>query len=119
MGAGNADSAKALAQDRWDLSGNATVSTATMRLVREAAADSDLIAAIKASACGQLVRRGQLGAQGVCLLLGLAVVVTLEANVGRAAAGFLADYDKRAVAAERAERAAAERARRAVRSRRA
>lgn len=46
----------------------------------------------------------------MCLLLGLAVVVTLEANVGKAAALFLADYDKRVVAAARAERAAAERA---------
>jgi hypothetical protein len=102
--------AKALAQEGWDLGGKATVSGATMRLIREAAADADLIAAIKASDCGQLVRRGQLGPQGVCLLLGLALVVTLEANVGRAAASFLAEYDKRAVAAARAERAVAERA---------
>lgn len=49
-------------------------------------------------------------AGGTCVLLGVAVVVTLEANVGKAAAVFLADYDKRAVAAARAERAAAERA---------
>jgi hypothetical protein len=48
-------------------------------------------------------------AQGISLLLGIAVVVTLEANVGKAAALFLADYDKRAVAAAQAERAAAER----------
>lgn len=102
--------AKALAQEGWDLGGKATVSTATMRLIREAAADADLITTVKASGCGQLVRRDQLGAQGVCLLLGLAVVVTLEANVGKAAALFLADYDKRAVAAAHAERAAAERA---------
>lgn len=78
--------------------------------MRSAAADADLVAAVKASACGQLVRRGQLGPQGVCLLLGLAVVVALEANIGKAAALFLAEYDKRAVAAARAERAAAERA---------
>jgi hypothetical protein len=102
--------AKALAQDGWDLGGKATVRTATMRLIREAAADADLIAAAKASACGQLVRRDQLGPQGVCLLLGLAVVVMLEANIGKAAAAFLAEYDKRAVAAAHAERAAAERA---------
>ena len=42
------------------------------------------------------------------LVLGLAVVVTLEANVVKAAALFLADYDKRAAAAAHAERAAAE-----------
>ena len=57
---------------------------------------------------GQLVKRAQLGPQGVSLVLGLAVVVTLEANVGKAAALFLADYDKRAAAAAHAERAAAE-----------
>lgn len=57
-----------------------------------------------------LAATSQLGPQGVCLLLGLAVVVTLEANVCKAAALFLADYDKRAVAAARAERAAAARA---------
>jgi hypothetical protein len=102
--------AKGLAQEGWDLGGKARVTGTTMRLIREAAADADLIAAVKASACGRLVRRGQLGPQGICLLLGLAVVVTLEANVGRAAALFLAEYDKRAVAAARAERAAAERA---------
>lgn len=101
---------KALTQEGWDLGGKATVSAATMRLVREAAADADLVAAVKASACGQLVRRSQLGPQGVCLLLGLAVVVTLEANVGKAAALFLREYNARAVAAARAERATAERA---------
>ena len=106
--------AKALAQEGWDLGGKATVSAATMRLIREAAADADLIAAVKASACGQLVKRDRLGPQGVCLLLGLAVVVTLETNVGKAAALFLAEYDKRAVAAARAERAAAERERAAA-----
>jgi hypothetical protein len=101
---------KALAQEGWDLGGKATVSTATMRLIREAAADADLVAAVKASEYGRLVKRSHLGPQGICLLLGLAVVVTLEANVGKAAALFLAEYDKRAVAAARAERAAAERA---------
>lgn len=101
--------AGALTQPGWDLCGKATVSAATMRLIREAA-DTDLVAAVKASECGRLVKRGQLGAQGVCLLLGLAVVTALEANVGRAAALFLRDYDKRAVAAARAERASAERA---------
>ncbi len=101
--------AKALAQPGWDLCGKATVSAGTMRLIREAA-DADLIAAIKASECGRLVKRSQLGTQGVCLLLGLAVVTALEANVGKASALFLLDYDKRAVAAARPERAAAERA---------
>lgn len=102
--------AKALTQEGWDLGGKATIGPATMRLIREAAADADLVAAVKASGSGQLVRRGQLGPQGICLLLGLAVVVTLAANIGKAAALFLADYDKRAVAAAHRERAAAERA---------
>ena len=51
----------------------------------------------QASECGQLVKRAQLGPQGVS-----------EAKVGKAAALFLADYDKRAAAAAHAERAAAE-----------
>lgn len=101
--------ASALAQDGWDLGGKATVTGTTMRLIRQVADDADVIAAVKASACGQLVRGDKLGPQGVCLLLGLAVVVTLQANVGKAAAVFVAEYDKRAVAAARAERAAAER----------
>jgi len=56
------------------------------------------------------VKNGALTPQGVCLLLGLAVAVALEANVGRAAALFLRDYDKRVVEAARAERAEAEQA---------
>jgi hypothetical protein len=43
---------KALAQPGWELGDKATVSTATMRLIREASADPDLIAAVKASECG-------------------------------------------------------------------
>jgi len=35
--------------------------------------------------------RSQLAPQGVCLLFGLAVVVTLEANIGKAAALFLSE----------------------------
>ncbi len=54
-------------------------------------------AAVETSECGQLVKRAQLGPQGVS-----------EAKVGKAAALFLADYDKRAAAAAHAERAAAE-----------
>jgi hypothetical protein len=51
-----------------------------------------------------------LTSQGVCLLLGLAVAVAIEANVGKAGAMFLRDYDKRVVEEARAERAKAEQA---------
>lgn len=43
-------------------------------------------------------------------LLGLAVAVAIEANVGKAGAMFLRDYDKRVVEEARAERAKAEQA---------
>jgi hypothetical protein len=99
--------ARMLKQGKWELCAKATVSAATMRLIREAAADPDVIAAVKSS-FKSFVKNGALSAQGVCLLLGVAVAVALEANVGKAAAVFLLDYDKRGVEAARAERAKAE-----------
>jgi hypothetical protein len=101
--------ARMLKQGKWELCAKATVSATTMRLIREAAADPDVIAAVKSS-FKSFVKNGALTPQGVCLLLGLAVAVALEANVGRAAALFLRDFDKRGVEAARAGRAKAEQA---------
>jgi hypothetical protein len=81
----------------WELSGKATVTPAVMRLVRDAADDADIVAAVEAS-----VGPGKLGLQGSCLLLGLAAVTALDANIGRASAFALADVKKRQAAAESA-----------------
>jgi hypothetical protein len=74
----------------WDLSGKATVTPAVMRLIRDAAQDPDIERAVT-----QAFGKGKMTLQGGCLLLGLAVVTALDANVGRAAALTLADVKKR------------------------
>jgi hypothetical protein len=74
----------------WDLSGKATVTPAVMRLVRDAAQDPDIERAV-----AQAVGKGKMTLQGGCLLLGLAAVTALDANIGRAAALTLADLKKR------------------------
>jgi hypothetical protein len=95
---------------KWELCAKATVSVPTMRLIREAADDPDVVAAVKGSAYKSFVKEEALTPQGVCLLLGLAAAVAIEANVGWAAALFLRDFDKRAVEDARVERAKAEQA---------
>jgi hypothetical protein len=99
-----------LKASKWELCAKATVSTPTMRLIREAADDPDVVAAVKGSPYKSFVKDEALTSQGVCLLLGLAVAVAIEANIGWAAALFLRDFDKRAVADAGAERAKAEQA---------
>ena len=110
MEALRSSTARMLKQAKWDLCAKATVSAATMRVVREAAAVPDVVAAVKSSAYKRFVKNGALTGQGICLLLGLAVAVAIEANVGKAGAMFLRDYDKRVVEEARAERAKAEQA---------
>jgi pyruvate/2-oxoglutarate dehydrogenase complex dihydrolipoamide acyltransferase (E2) component len=83
----------ALKQPGWDLSGKATVTPAVMRLVREAAADADVERAVAAA-----VGNGRMMLQGACLLLGLAAVTALDANVGKSAALTLTDLKKRQAA---------------------
>jgi hypothetical protein len=99
-----------LKASKWELCAKATVSAPTMRLIREAGTDSDVVAAVKGSAYKSFVKDEAPTPQGVCLLLGLAVAVAIEANVGKAGAMFLRDYDKRVVEEARAERAKAEQA---------
>ncbi len=86
--------AKALEYPGWDLCGKATLSPATTRLLREAAAEPDVLAAVSKSAYGPLVR-GRLHPQATCLLLGLVVVTALHADIGKAAAALHAEVQKR------------------------
>lgn len=86
----------ALALPGWELAGRATVTPAVMRLLREAASDAEMVAVIE-----RAIGRGKLGLQGSCLLLGLAAVTALDANIGRASALVLADVKKRQDARER------------------
>jgi hypothetical protein len=99
-----------LKASKWELCAKATVSAPTMRLIREAAADHDVVAAVKGSPYKSFVKDEALTPQGVCLMLGLAIALAIEANVGWAAALFLRDFDKRGVEDARAERAKAEQA---------
>jgi hypothetical protein len=92
----------------WSLCGRATVSPSVMKLVREAASDPEVVAHVERS-----LGRGKLSVQGSCLLLGLAAVTALDANIGRASASLLADVKKRqaarnAAAAERERQRSAE-----------
>lgn len=86
--------AKALEYPGWDLCGKATVSAATMRLLREAAADRDVLEAVSQSRYAPLVNE-RLGAQATCLLLGLAATTALDAYIGKAASSVRADVKKR------------------------
>lgn len=86
--------AKALEYPGWDLCGKATVSAATMRLLREAAADRDVLEAVSQSRYAPLVSE-RLGAQATCLLLGLAATTALDAYIGKAASSVRADVKKR------------------------
>ena len=88
----------ALKEPGWDLTGKATVTPALMKLVCDAAADTEVVRAIE-SAIGP----GRLTFQGACLLLGLAAVTALDANVGKASALVLADVRKRRAATASAE----------------
>jgi hypothetical protein len=81
----------------WELCGKATVTPAVMRLVRDAAEDAEVVGAIEAA-----VGPGMLDLQGSCLLLGLAAVTALDANIGRASALVLADVKKRQATRESA-----------------
>lgn len=80
----------ALKQPGWDLSGKATVTPTVMRLVREAAADPSIERAV-----AQAVGNGKMLLQGACLMLGLAAVTALDANVGKATALTLAELKKK------------------------
>jgi hypothetical protein len=80
----------ALEQPGWDLCGRATLTPAVMRLVRDAAAEPEVVAHIE-----KVVGPDKLTLQGSCLLLGLAAVTALDANIGRASALMLADVKKR------------------------
>lgn len=81
----------------WELSGKATTSPAVMRLIRETAGDAEVVRHVE-KAFGP----GKLSLQGSCLLLGLAAVTALDANIGRASALVLADVKKRQAARESA-----------------
>jgi hypothetical protein len=87
----------ALEQPGWELCGRATVTPAVMKLVREAAADPEVVAHIE-----KVVGAGKLSLQGSCLVLGLAAVTALDANIGRASALMLADVKKRKATRESA-----------------
>jgi hypothetical protein len=64
-----------------------------MKLIRDAAADAEVERAV-ADAIGP----GRLTLQGACLLLGLAAVTALDANIGKASALTLAEVKKRQAA---------------------
>lgn len=87
----------ALALPGWELAGRATVSPAVMKLVRDAATDPEVVALIE-----KAVGPDKLGIQGSCLVLGLAAVTALDANIGRASALMLAEVKKRKAARESA-----------------
>jgi hypothetical protein len=72
-----------------------------MKLIRDAAADPEIVAHIE-----KVVGPGKLSLQGSCLVLGLAAVTALDANIGKATALTLADVKKRREARERATRPA-------------
>ena len=105
---------EALKYPGWDLCGKATLTPATMRLVREAAADADVLAAVSESGYAPLFR-DRLQPQATCLLLGLVAVTTLHADIGKGAAALRAEVKKRQERAastserERSEDAAAPR----------
>jgi len=80
----------ALKQPGWDLTGKATVTPAVMKLVRDAACEPQVERAV-----AEAVGPGKMTLQGACLMLGLAAVAALDANVGKAAAVTLADLKKR------------------------
>jgi hypothetical protein len=86
---------EALRLPGWELAGKATVNATTMRVVRDAAADPDVQALIE-----EAIGPGKLTLQGSCLLLGLAAVTALDANIGKASALMLSDVKKRQVAKE-------------------
>lgn len=77
----------------WDLTGKATVTPAVMRLVREAAGDPHVARAVT-DAFGS----GKTTLQSGCLVVGLAAVTALDANVGKASALALAELRKRRAA---------------------
>lgn len=85
---------EALKYPGWDLCGKATLSPAMMRLVREAASDVDVLAAVARSSYAPLVR-GRLQPQATCLLLGLVVVTALHADIGKGAAALRAEIKGR------------------------
>lgn len=87
----------ALKESGWDLTGKATVTPAVMKLIRDAACEPEVERAI-----AEAVGPGKMTLQGACLMLGLAAVTALEANVGKAAALTLADLKKRKAATESA-----------------
>lgn len=80
----------ALKLSGWDLSGKATVTPAVMRLIREAAGDAYVESAIT-----EAFGSGKMTLQGGCLIVGLAAVTALDANVGKASALALAELKKR------------------------
>jgi len=83
----------ALKLSGWDLSGKATVTPAVMRLIREAAGDAHIERAVT-----EAFGSGKTTLQGGCLMVGLAAVTALDANVGKAAALALAELKKRRAA---------------------
>jgi len=87
----------ALKQPGWELAGRATVTPALMRLVRDAAADADIRALVERALSG-----GAVSVHGTCLIVALAAVAALDANVGKASSFVLAETRKRKVAREAA-----------------
>jgi hypothetical protein len=83
----------ALKLSGWDLTGRATVTPSVMRLIREAAGDAHVERAVT-----EAFGRGMTTLQGGCLIVGLAAVTALDANVGKASALALADLKKRRAA---------------------
>lgn len=70
----------------WSVVGQASVSTAVIRLARDAGKDNELRDAVAASPLQGLVRDGRFREQALPLLLGLAVVASLRLGVGLTAA---------------------------------
>lgn len=87
--------AQALSQPGWSLCAKATVTPTIHRLLRDAAADGEVEERVREALSG-----GTLGAGLLPLLLGVAAVTAVEANIGRAAGVALGELKKRERQAE-------------------
>jgi hypothetical protein len=86
----------------WGTTARASVSGAALRLLRDAATDSAVVAAVAESKdYPQLVQDGKLSPRALPLLLGLASATAVSANVGRTARHVRAAMRKGAEAEKR------------------
>lgn len=80
----------------WKLRARATVTPATTRLLRDAATHDEVLKAVAGSELAWLLDETELKPQATCLLLGLAALTALEAEVGREARRLNAEAERRA-----------------------